>query len=70
MAFATDNRREAAIERAKALLLQEGGEAGDSFKACSRRCGEDYILRGAAYCEFCERHVLQHDGSWIIQTLE
>lgn len=68
MTYATNERREAAIERAKKLLLDQGGEPGDSFQACSRRCGEDYILRGAVYCEFCERHVLQHDGSWIIQS--
>lgn len=60
-------RREDAIEAAKARILEDQGEAGDSVTACTGRCGD---LATNFACEFCERHVLQHDGSWIVQTLE
>lgn len=62
-----ESRRDEAIVRAKKRIEAEGGEAGDSFPACTGKCP---TMAAEGSCEFCERHVLQLDGSWVVQTLE
>jgi hypothetical protein len=67
--FERQQRREQAITKARARL-QEAGEPGDSFPVCTGGCSDYGQFGNPDRCEFCERHVLQHDGSWIVQTLE
>jgi hypothetical protein len=65
--LAVNDTRAEALERAK-RNIEQTGEAGDSLKACTGRC--NFALDAVHECEFCERHILQLDGSWVVQTLE